>query len=141
MHGGFRASRGALPFWNRIRRYPMAIADVVKVTSLTNVDVYNLQDEKVGTIQNLMIDAERGCIAYAVLSHGGFLGIGDKLFAIPWSSLGLDTDRGIYTMDVSRERLENAPGFDKDNWPNMANEEWGRRVHEYYDAEPYWLHV
>jgi len=119
----------------------MAIADVVKVTSLTNVDVYNLQDEKVGTIQNLMIDAERGCIAYAVLSHGGFLGIGEQLFAVPWAALELDDQREAYVLDVTPAQLEQAPGFQRDEWPDMTDEAWGRRVHEFYHIEPYWQHV
>lgn len=75
-----------------------------------------------------MIDLESGRVAYAVLSFGGFLGMGDKLFAIPWSSLA----------NVDKELLKAAPGFDKDHWPNMADHTWGAKVYTYYGAKPYW---
>ena len=67
-----------------------------------------------------MLDVPAGRISYAGLSHGGVLGIGEKLFAVPWESLSLDTDNKRFTLDVSKDRLANAPGFDKDHWPNMS---------------------
>jgi len=85
-----------------------------------------------------MIDTPTGRVAYAVLSFGGFLGMGDKLFAIPWSRLSLDEDRKVFVLDVDRATLERAPGFDKDNWPDMADRAWGTQVHTYYGARPYW---
>ena len=86
----------------------------------------------------IMLDVERGRIAYAVLSVGGFLGLGDKLFAVPWSALKLDTDRSCFVLNVDKERLENAPGFDKDRWPSMADEQWATEIHSYYGSRPYW---
>ena len=77
-----------------------------------------------------------GRIAYAVLSSGGFLGIGDKLLAIPWRPLTLDADNACFVLDVSKERLE-APGFDNNHWPSMADESWARELHTYYRARPY----
>jgi hypothetical protein len=77
-------------------------------------------------------------VAYAVLSFGGFLGIGNRLFAIPWQALKLDPVNHRFVLDVPRERLENAPGFDKDRWPDWADTTWASSVHQYYDTRPYW---
>ena len=85
-----------------------------------------------------MIDLGSGRIAYAVLSFGGILGMGDKLFAIPWSALTLDTVDHKFILNASKKSLEAAPGFDKDNWPDMADHAWGSKVFTYYDATPYW---
>jgi hypothetical protein len=73
-----------------------------------------------------------GKINYAVLSYGGFLGMGDRLFAVPWRALKLDTLNHRFTLDVSKEKLKNAPGFDKDHWPSMAERSWTTDVHTFY---------
>ena len=111
---------------------------VMAASTLEGDDVVNVAGEKLGTIDEIMLDVPTGRIAYAVLSSGGFLGIGDKLFAIPWRALTLDTDNHCFVLDVSKERLEQAPGFDKDNWPSMADETWAVNVHSYYGTTPYW---
>jgi hypothetical protein len=85
-----------------------------------------------------MLDVPSGRVAYAVLSSGGFLGIGDKLFAIPWSALTLDADNKCFILNIDKERLKNAPGFDKDHWPSMADQRWATEVHSYYQRRPYW---
>jgi hypothetical protein len=85
-----------------------------------------------------MLDVRCGRIAYAVLSFGGFLGIGSKLFAIPWSALTLDAREKRFVLDVSREKLERADGFDKDSWPAMGDTAWATRLHAYYEVPPYW---
>ena len=111
---------------------------VMAANTLEGNDVYNREDEKLGTIQDIMLDVPHGRIAYAVLSRGGVLGIGDKLYAIPWSALVLDTDRKCFVLDISEERLSRDDGFDKDNWPSMADEVWARRVYDFYEQAPYW---
>ncbi|TMH04182.1 MAG: PRC-barrel domain containing protein [Betaproteobacteria bacterium] len=75
---------------------------------------------------------------YAVLSFGGFLGMGAKLFAIPWSALTLDAGEQRFILNVPKEKLENAPGFDKDHWPSMADSTWATEIHAYYEVRPYW---
>jgi hypothetical protein len=85
-----------------------------------------------------MIDVPNGRVAYAVLSFGGFLGLGDKLFAIPWNHLALDEDNQVFILNVDRETLKRAPGFDKDNWPDMSDRNWGAKVYSYYGSQPYW---
>jgi len=104
--------------------------------TLLGNDVFNRQDEDLGTIKEIMLDVRAGRISYAVLSYGGILGIGYKLFAVPWEALSLDTDNKRFTLDVARERLEAAPGFDKDNWPNMSDQTWAKDVHDYYGTQP-----
>jgi len=101
-------------------------------------DIYNTKDEDLGDIKEIMLDMRSGKIAYAVLSFGGVLGMGEKLFAIPWSALKLDTVKKRFTLDISKERLGAAPGFDKDAWPRMADETWAMQVHSYFKAKPYW---
>ena len=70
-----------------------------------------------GKIEDLMIDVQEGRVAYAVLSFGGFLGMGDKLFAIPWQAFSLRPDERAFLLDIPRDVLEKAEGFDKDYWP------------------------
>jgi hypothetical protein len=85
-----------------------------------------------------MIDVPTGKVAYAVLSFGGVLGVGEKLFAVPWHALTLNTAEKCFLLNASKEHLKQAPGFDKNHWPSMADERWAREVHSYYGAEPYW---
>jgi len=100
--------------------------------TLIGNDVYNSQDEDLGDIKEIMLDVAAGRISYAVLSFGGIMGMGEKLFAVPWAALTLDTVNKRFTLDVSKERLASAPGFDKDNWPNMSDKSWMAGVHDYY---------
>jgi sporulation protein YlmC with PRC-barrel domain len=111
---------------------------VLAADTLTGDKVVNLQNEDLGKIEHLMIDLATGRIAYAVLSFGGFLGMGDKLFAIPWSALTVDTVEKRFILKVDKELLKLAPGFDKEHWPNMADRAWGTQVFKYYGAKPYW---
>jgi sporulation protein YlmC with PRC-barrel domain len=105
--------------------------------TLDGNDVFNRQDEDLGDIKEIMLDMSNGRVAYAVLSYGGFLGMGDKLFAVPWNALTLDTVNKRFVLDIDKARLENAPGFDKDQWPDMANAAWSKGVHDYYGVTPY----
>lgn len=111
---------------------------VLAASTLKGDTVVNSSDEKLGTIEDLMIDLDRGRIAYAVLSFGGFLGMGDKLFAIPWSALTVDTAEKRFILNVKKEVLEKAPGFDKSDWPNMADQSWNAKIYNYYGSKPFW---
>lgn len=102
--------------------------------TITGDDVVNLKDEKLGTIEDIMLDTHNGTIRYAVLSSGGFLGMGDRLFAIPWSALKIDAPHKRFTLDVDVERLKAAPGFDKDKWPSWSDSTWSASVDSYYRA-------
>ena len=112
--------------------------EVMDAGTLIGDSVVNADDEDLGKVEAIMLDVQSGRIAYAVLSFGGFLGMGTKLFAIPWSALALDTEEKRFILDVPKEKLENAPGFDKDHWPAMADQSWARELHSYYDVTPYW---
>ncbi len=111
---------------------------VLSASTLAGDRVVNSRGEDIGKIDEIMIDTPTGRVAYAVLSFGGFLGMGDKLFAIPWSMLSLDEDHKVFPLDVDKERLKKAPGFDKDHWPDMTDRTWGTSVYQYYGASPYW---
>lgn len=106
--------------------------------TLAGNKVVNLEDENLGKIDGIMLDVQSGHIAYAVLSVGGLFGLGDRLFAIPWSALTLDVQNKRFILDADEERLKNAPGFDKDRWPSMADNSWALQVHTYYNRRPYW---
>jgi sporulation protein YlmC with PRC-barrel domain len=112
--------------------------EVMDAATLIGDKVVNAEGEGLGEIEAIMLDVRSGRIAYAVLSFGGFLGFGSKLFAIPWSALTLDAKEKRFVLNVSKEKLENAEGFDEDHWPSMADTAWAVKVHEYYEAVPYW---
>ena len=112
--------------------------NVLAADTLTGDKVVNHQKEDLGKIEHLMIDLTNGRIAYAVLSFGGFLGMGDKLFAIPWSALKVDTVEKQFILNLDKEVLKSAPGFDKDHWPNMADLNWANGVFKFYGTKPYW---
>jgi sporulation protein YlmC with PRC-barrel domain len=98
-------------------------------TSLVHDKVVNLAGEDIGRIEELMIDVTTGRIAYAVLSYGGFLGIGNKLFALPWSGLTVDEEHRQLVFNVPRDALERLPGFDKHHWPDLNDLEYAYGVY------------
>ena len=111
---------------------------VMAADTLTGDPVRNDAGEDLGEITDIMIDVPTGRVAYAVMSVGGVLGVGSKLFAIPWSAMQLDTQNKCFRLNVARERFDEAPGFDKDHWPTMADQRWAEDVHSFYGARPYW---
>ncbi|MDM7917224.1 MAG: PRC-barrel domain-containing protein [Candidatus Eisenbacteria bacterium] len=113
-------------------------ARVLSASTMIGDKVRNPAGDTLGKIEEIMFDTQRGRIAYAVLSFGGFLGMGDKLFAIPWKALQLLPEEHAFLLNVDKEILERAPGFDKDDWPDMADPQWSRDIHDYYRMQPYW---
>ena len=111
---------------------------LLSASTLVGDDVVNLQGEKIGKLEEIMLDINEGRIGYAVVSFGGVLGLGNKLFAVPWASLTVDTDKKQLVMDADVERLKKAPGFDKDNWPKVPNGQWVNDVYSFYNVKPYW---
>jgi sporulation protein YlmC with PRC-barrel domain len=110
-----------------------------RASKLIGADVENAQGEDLGQIEDIVLDPQDGQVAYAVLSFGGFLGLGEKYFAIPWSALTAKAgEDDTLILNVDKERLKNAPGFDKNSWPNMADRTWGQEIHSYYGVAPYW---
>ena len=105
---------------------------VIAASSLEGESVINRQGETIGEIEEIMLDVASGRIAYAVLAVGGFLGIGEKYFAVPWRALEPDAERKCFVLDVDKERLADAPGFDKDHWPTPADASWAAEVDRFY---------
>ena len=97
---------------------------LLTATTIIGDNVYNLEDEKLGEIKDIMLDIRNGRIEYVVIEFGGFLGIGEKFFAVPFRALTIDTVRHAFVLDQRREVLEKAPGFDKDHWPETNSQVW-----------------
>ena len=107
-------------------------------SSINGTDVVNPAGKDIGNIKDLMIHLEDGHIAYVVLSHGGFLGMGDKYFAIPWGAFTIDTVNKKFVLKVPQDKLDSAPGFDKDNWPDSASHEYMTKVYSHFGYRPFW---
>ncbi len=101
-------------------------------SSLIGTEVRNAQGDDLGKVEDLMVNTLTAEVTYAVLSFGGFLGLGDKLFAVPLQAMQVNTEDETLILNESKERLENAPGFDKDNWPSAADDKWHHQVRIYY---------
>jgi sporulation protein YlmC with PRC-barrel domain len=106
--------------------------ELMGANTLIGDHVHNMQDEHLGDIKEFMLDMRTGKVAYAVMSFGGVFSIGEKLFAVPWNALKLDTVNKRFVLDVEKERFENAPGFDTNQWPDMADQSWSERIRSYY---------
>ena len=109
---------------------------LVRATNIVGETVKNFNGDELGQVRDLVVDLDAGQIAYAVLSFGGFLGLGKKLFAVPWHAFSLCD--GEFCANIDREQLEHAPSFDKDNWPDVSDRRWGNEIHGYYNVRPYW---
>ncbi len=124
-----------------VRTPDLATRRVIGAATLTGAAVRNPGGESLGKIEDIMMDLERGRIAYAVLSFGGLFGIGSKLFILPWSALEFNQRTNEFVLDIPREVLEKGPGFEKDSWPDMADPVYGADIHRHYGKKPYWEHT
>ena len=113
-------------------------SDLISSDKVEGTAVYNHQGEKLGSIYALMIDKISGKVAYAVMSFGGFLGIGDRYHPLPWSVLKYDTRQGGYAVGLDRSVLEGAPTYSSAETPNWSDRRWGEQVHKHYGVRPYW---
>ncbi len=111
----------------------MSTFGMLSASTINGTSVKNHQDESLGDVKDLMIDTSNGKVEYAVISFGGFLGIGDKYFAVPFASFQIDRKNKVFKLDANREFLENSPGFDKDNWPSTADDSYFGNVRNYYE--------
>lgn len=105
---------------------------IVNCEDVIGVEVQNQQGENLGKIEAVMLDKLSGKVAYVVLSFGGFLGMGDKLFAMPWNIFNYNPQLDKFVVTIDKEKLKNSPGFDKDHWPDMASPVWTRSIMDYY---------
>lgn len=111
---------------------------LIAARQVQGTTVYNTSREKLGSVQDVMIDKSSGRIAYAVLSFGGFLGIGDRYYPLPWEKLTYDTQAGGYVVDIDRNVLEGAPSYTDEATAGWNDEAWGRGVYSYYGVHPFW---
>jgi sporulation protein YlmC with PRC-barrel domain len=108
-------------------------ADQHRASKIIGMDVVNRQGEKLGDVEDIIVD-QRGNVTHAVVSTGGFLGIGERLHAIPWDSINRDGAGQNFVVDVDRDRLRNAPGFDRNNWPNVTDQQWRQQNQRFFQA-------
>ncbi|MDG6244270.1 MAG: PRC-barrel domain-containing protein [Methanolobus sp.] len=142
---------GYKPYWERVRETPSeketstrgTRISALAVSDIEGKSIENPQGEDLGNIEDIMIDLDRGMVAYTVLSFGGVLGIGDKYFAIPWDALRIKPGEHKFIVNIDKEKLKNAPGFDKDNWPRSEEKVHREvnRISEYYGYKPYWEYL
>lgn len=104
---------------------------VLKASDLIGSKVEGIDGKNLGSIKDLVIDPQDGDIQYAVLDFGGFAGIGDKYFAVPWQALQLDQDKKRLALDLHKKDLKDAPGFDKNNWPDLTEQQVV--IYEFYE--------
>ena len=110
----------------------------VGASKLIHDRVINMSGEEIGKIEELMVDVTSGRIAYAVLSFGGFMGIKNKLFALPWAAITVDESKQRFIVNVTKEALDKIPGFDKDHWPDLDDLDYAAGVYRNWGATPYW---
>ncbi len=111
---------------------------LIAAEKVNGTDVYNLEGDKLGEVEDVMLDKSSGHVAYAVLSFGGFLGMGEKHYPLPWSTLKYDTRKGGYVINMDKEKLQNAPSIDRDTdftW----TPDYGRGVDRYYGTASMWM--
>lgn len=112
----------------------------IRASKLMGMDLQNDQGQSVGEINDLVLDANTGRVRYAAVTYGGFLGLGDKLFAVPFEAFKVrqdpdDADDYVMVLNVTKEQLEGAQGFDEDHWPDMANTQWAQELDKRYGVD------
>jgi hypothetical protein len=110
---------------------------LIAASKVKGTDIYNPKGDHLGEIDEIMIDKLSGKVAYAVATFGGFLGLGETRYALPWSALSYDTGKGGYVVSLDADKLKNAPRYEDE--AKLADREWGTRLHDYYGIPPYWL--
>jgi PRC-barrel domain protein len=113
-------------------------ASLISAGKVQGTPVYNIQGESLGELEDVMIDKRSGKIVYAVMSFGGFLGMGNDYHPLPWNALKYDTRRGGYVVGLTKQQLEGAPHFGRDENPAWGDRTFEQRIHDYYRAPPYW---
>jgi hypothetical protein len=108
---------------------------LISSEDVEGTNVYDLKGSKIGEIDHLMIDKISGRVAYAVMSFGGFLGLGHSHYPLPWAALKYNVQLGGYETGVTEAQLKDAPSFSDDSW---SDRNWESQTHTYYNVRPYW---
>ena len=116
----------------------MEAESVIYGSKLIDREVKNMAGETLGRLEELVLDVEDGCLVYAVVRFGRGMAKAGKLFAVPWRAMQLAKDEATLLLDIEKASAENAPSFDKNSWPNMADRRWGRSIHTFFEQTPYW---
>jgi hypothetical protein len=111
---------------------------LIAAKQVQGATVFNTQLEKLGAIEDVMIDKPSGRIAYAILAYGGFLGIGDRFYPVPWEKLRYDTEIGGYVVDIGQDVLEGAPSYSGDAPASWQDDAWDKGIYTYYRVHPFW---
>ncbi|MBV9523578.1 MAG: PRC-barrel domain-containing protein [Alphaproteobacteria bacterium] len=111
---------------------------LISSEKVEGTSVVNGKGDDLGHIAEIMIDKISGQVAYAVLKYGSFMGMGGKLFALPWDVLKYDTRHDAYVVDLPEERLQNAPSFDETRRPDFGDRSWNKEIHDYYGSRADW---
>ncbi|MBZ7922778.1 PRC-barrel domain-containing protein [Ensifer adhaerens] len=112
--------------------------DLIASDKVEGTKVYGSDNKHIGSIERVIIEKRSGRVAYAVLGFGGFLGLGEDHYPLPWAKLTYDQNLGGYRTDVTRDQVDRAPKY-RGNEEYDWNEENGRRVYDYYGVPPYWM--
>lgn len=115
----------------------MAHVTILSASILMDYRLLNRQGQLLGEIEEIAMDLARSCIAYVVVSCFD-PNCPNKVLAVPWNALKLDHDSQAFVLDIDEKAFRDAPCFDRDNWPDLGNDEWGRAIAEYYNVQPYW---
>jgi len=115
-----------------------SMQQISRASKIIGAKVTSPKGESLGNIKELVLDPNSGQIVYAVVSFGGWFGLGNKLFALPWSALNWARDKENYVLDVQKETLKKAPGFDKNHWPDSSNkwDQWREEIEQFYHVKP-----
>jgi sporulation protein YlmC with PRC-barrel domain len=111
---------------------------VLATSALKGSRVGNFAGEDLGKVDDLVVDVDSGRLNYVIVSIGGFLGIGDKLFAVPWELFTVRTGDHEFLLDIEKQMLRDAPSFERSKWPDMSDSAWAATIHSHFAQKPYW---
>lgn len=110
---------------------------LISSVAMIGIEVKNLQGHDLGDIIDVMLDDDSGTAAYVVIATG-FMGLGDRYFAVPWKALRINQKKELVQLDISRENFKKAPSFHKEEWLAYPHQSFIKEVHEYFGFSPYW---
>ena len=112
-------------------------APLIPISKVHGVEVFDVDGDKIGEIEDVVLHKLSGRVAYALLSWGGFMGVGEQYHPLPWSALTYDPERGGYVVPLDKEQLRGAPAVPREEARQDGG--WRERVHQHFQASPYWL--